>query len=357
MIFLSLPGQFSKLDESNLSSIGFVSRAYSDRQVWYCVKNVQAVAEVLSTVSPIVELDHPAVYAMLKQLVLQQSSWQEPHLIAFQGARGAYSEMAIKQFFSSQDTQFLPCLQFRDAFEAVNSGKSRFAVLPIENALTGSIHENYDLLLAFPQLTIVGELLVRIRHHLFGLPGASLSDIKHVYSHPQGLLQCAAFLADYPSWEQIPFYDTAGSVEHIRDTGDKTNAAIAGVRAGEIYGVPVLAEGIETNQKNFTRFVVLARQNDENLPVKIAEQSFKASIVFSLPHKPGALLQAMQILGEKELNLCKIESRPIHGKPWEYSFYLDLDIGTAVDDFLQALQQLSAVADHIKLLGVYPKAL
>lgn len=297
--------------------------------------------------------EHPDIHSLVRQFVEERSSRTRGNTVAFQGARGAYSEQAILQFFA--EPEVLPCAQFKDAFEAVRTGAARFAMLPIENALTGSIHDNYDLLLAYPDLAICGETRLRIRHHLFGYEGAGIGDIKRVFSHPQGLLQCAAFLSQHPDWQQIPYYDTAGSVEHLRELGSKENAAIAGA-AAKLYGMPVLAEGIETNHENYTRFVVLARREDPEFPLDLDSRTFKASIVFSLPHQPGALLKAMMTMGNRDLNLSKIESRPIHGKPWEYMFYLDLEIGTDVEGFLLALEELRRVGEQVRVLGVYPRA-
>lgn len=291
------------------------------------------------------------LHGLVDQFFREKSSLGEDHLVAFQGARGAYSEQAIYQFFGP--CQVLPCSQFRDTFEAVRQGSARYGVLPIENALTGSIHDNYDLLKEYPDLVICGETRLRIRHHLYGIPGARLEDIRRVFSHPQGLLQCGAFLSSHPDWVQAPFYDTAGSVAHIADLASAENAAIAGA-AAKVYGMPVLAEGIETNHQNYTRFMVLARRDDACFPLDLESRELKASLLFTLPHQPGALLRAMTIMGSRALNLSRIESRPIHGKPWEYLFHLDLEIGNDVAGFLLAMEELSRETEEARVLGIYP---
>jgi len=295
-----------------------------------------------------------AMYSVLLQNLRGLSSLKEEPAVAFQGARGAYSEQAIYQYFSK--AAVVPCEQFADVFEAVDSGKVRFGMLPIENALTGSIHDNYDLLLQYKDLFICGETFLRIKHHLYGLPDADLSDIRRVFSHPQGLLQCAAYLKNQASWQQVPFYDTAGSVEHIKNLNSRENAAIAGAAAGPVYGMKVLAEGIETNHQNYTRFVVVAKKDESCFPLYLDEPDWKSSVVFSVAHKPGALLQAMRILGDNGFNLSKIESRPIHGSPWEYMFYVDLEFNSRLAYFRKAYAELSEVCDMVRVLGVYPKA-
>lgn len=267
--------------------------------------------------------------------------------VAFQGEHGAYSEIALRRFFQSDDIRSAPCSEFRDVFDSVLEGKTRFGVLPIENSLSGSIHENYDLLLQYPDLRIVGEIKIRIIHSLIAVPGAELQDIERVYSHPQGFAQCARFLAEHPNWERVPFYDTAGSVAHIAREGDKRCAAIAGAEAARAYGMHVIKEGLETNPQNYTRFVVLVREEYAATP-----NPDKASIVFTTSDTPGALFECLRVIAERKLNMKKLESRPILGKPWHPMFYVDMEI-PSLEVFEAAYAALGEVAENLRLLGTY----
>ncbi len=267
--------------------------------------------------------------------------------VAFQGEPGAYSEIALRRFFQSDAVSSQPCSEFRDVFDAVLEGRTRYGILPLENSLSGSIHENYDLLLQYPDLRIVGEIKIRIIHSLIAVPGAGLGDIERVYSHPQGFAQCARFLGEHPNWQQVPFYDTAGSVAHIARQGDKRCAAIAGSEAARAHGMHPLKEGIETNPQNYTRFVVLVREEH----ARIADPD-RASIVFTTPDTPGSLFSCMRVIAERNLNMKKLESRPILGKPWQPMFYLDMEI-PSLAAFEDAYAALATVAENLRLLGTY----
>ncbi|NBB90723.1 MAG: 3-deoxy-7-phosphoheptulonate synthase [Spirochaetes bacterium] len=268
--------------------------------------------------------------------------------VAFQGQRGAYSEMALSRYFQHGEVTRQPSATFRDVFQAVLDGTVQYGIVPIENSLTGSVHENYDLFLQFPDVRIVGETMIRIRHSLIGRPGSTIDDVRRVYSHPQALAQCSRFLENYPDWQQIPFYDTAGSVEHIMTDGHSGDAAIANVDAVHPYGARVLQEDIETNPQNYTRFFVLARQ--ENADVEAPQ---KASVVFSTPDRPGALSECMQRLSERSVNMKKLESRPILGKPWHYMFYLDMELPPEMETFDAALEDLDRESEGLRVLGTY----
>ncbi len=267
--------------------------------------------------------------------------------VAYQGDRGAYSEMALLRFFQDMEFVPVPSRHFRDVFDAVLQGTARYGIVPIENSLAGSVHENYDLLLQYPDLTIVGEIKLRVEHSLIGLPGSTLESVKRVFSHPQALAQCDEFLRAR-EWDLVPFYDTAGSVAHIAEVASPENAAIANARAADVYRMQILKEGIETNPRNYTRFVVLSRE--EEAPTADANL---ASIVFSTPDKPGALFRAMEIMAEAALNLKKLESRPIPGKPWEYMFYVDLEMPSTAESFTESLGSLRDVVNDLRVLGVY----
>lgn len=271
--------------------------------------------------------------------------------VSFQGERGAFSEIALTRFFQSEAVEPVPMPEFRKVFDAVLEGRTRFGIVPIENSLVGSIRENYDLLLQYPDVHIIGETRIRIVHSLIGLPEAEIDDIRRVYSQPPGLDQCHQFLDGHPDWELMPYHDTAGSVALIAREGRKDQAAIANAGAARIYGMKVLKEGIETNPLNYTRFVILARDEDAAI-----ENPDLAAIVFTTPDEPGALLSAMQTLAARGLNLQKIESRPIHGKPWNYMFYLDVEIPEDPSILDGALDELRSVTEELRTLGRYKRA-
>ena len=267
--------------------------------------------------------------------------------VAFQGERGAFSENALLRYFP-EGARGVPYPEFRDVFDAVLAGKVRFGIVPVENTLTGSIHQNYDLLLQYPDIRIVGEKIIRIVHHLIGLPGAALEGIRRVYSHPQALSQCALFLERFPEWEKVPFYDTAGAVGFIAREARPENAAIASLEAARAHGMKVLKEGIESNSRNYTRFVIIAREETARV-----REANKASLVFATANTPGSLFQALRVLAERNINMVKLESRPIAGKPWEELFYLDVAIPEAEEPFRLALEELKGVTDGLRILGVY----
>ncbi|MGM0453257.1 MAG: 3-deoxy-7-phosphoheptulonate synthase [Thermodesulfobacteriota bacterium] len=264
---------------------------------------------------------------------------------AFLGEVGSFSHKACTQFFGDQVTP-LPVDSFRGLFESVKSGATTFGVVPLENSLAGSVHENYDLLLEY-DLRIVGEITLRIKHNLIGHPGAKVDDIKRVYSHPQVFQQCRQFLERHGNWDIVTVSDTARAVGQIREKGDAAEAAIAGKDAAEIFGMTVMEEGIETNPRNFTRFVIIGKQGIESG----ARQ--KSSIIFSTGNQPGSLFEVLKIFAENGINLVKLESRPIHGKPWEYMFYVDLEADVDAPEFQPVFEQLSANADYLKVLGSY----
>ena len=273
--------------------------------------------------------------------------------VAYQGARGAFSEDAARKLLGSE-IETIPNRTFDEMFEAVSSGIARYAVAPIENSLAGSVHKNYDLLVQH-DLTIIGETNIRIVHNLIAPRGVSLSEIRRVYSHAVALAQCERFLRANPQMEVAPAYDTAGSVKMIVENNRKDEAAIAGATAAAVYGAQIIAEGIEDNTENFTRFLLLARSCDAlSIESAASEKARKTSIVFRVANRPGALFGALAAFALRDIDLTKIESRPIEGRPWEYSFYLDL-IGDAREPkVMRALAHLAEMAESIRVLGSYP---
>ena len=265
--------------------------------------------------------------------------------VAFQGEPGAYSEQAVFNYFGNVDTQ--PCESFEAVFESVVSGRCDSALIPIENSLAGSIHQNYDLLLRH-NLHIVGEYPLRVQHCLIALPEVKKSDIKRVISHPQALGQCAGYLRSL-GLKSEPVYDTAGSVKMLKESGARDTAAIASRRAAELHGMQILEEGIEDNPENYTRFLAIARESI------IPSGEAKTSIVFTLRNQPGSLFKALSVFALRDIDLTKIESRPLQGKPWEYLFYIDF-VGAAHEETARkALDHLGEYALMLRVLGSYPK--
>ncbi|WKZ35980.1 MAG: prephenate dehydratase [Anaerolineales bacterium] len=265
--------------------------------------------------------------------------------VAFQGEPGAYSEQAVFNYYGEVET--LPCESFDVMFDSVVSGKSDFALAPIENSLAGSIHQNYDLLLRH-DLHIVGEYLLRVRHCLITMPGVKKEDIKKAISHPQALGQCTAYLRNLGVKPET-VYDTAGSVKILKELGAKDTAAIASKRAAELYGMQILEEGIEDNAENYTRFLAVGRES------VVPKGEAKTSIVFTLKNMPGALFKALSVFALRDIDLTRIESRPLQGKPWEYLFYIDF-VGSTNDEVpKRALGQLGEYALMLRVLGSYPR--
>jgi chorismate mutase/prephenate dehydratase len=271
--------------------------------------------------------------------------------VAFQGERGAYSEEAVLTYFqqtAKQEITVKPCRTLYDTFEALEQHKVDYAVVPVENSLEGSVNETYDLLLNSP-LKVCGEIHLRIRHSLIARPDATLNTVKTVYSHPQALAQCRNYLRKL-GVKSAAAYDTAGSVKNLKRRKTNTIAAIASKRAAEIYNMKILAEGIEDNPNNYTRFFTLCFNDAE------PTGSDKTSIVFSAKHVPGALYKALKEFADRNINLTKIESRPTRQKLWEYNFYLDFEGHREDPKCSQALNALSQKQMLTKILGSYPKA-
>ncbi len=306
----------------------------------------------LDTLAPVVAKEItriPRTSSRLQQKACGSDSDSEAKESAvFQGLPGAYSELAVNTWFEGRPVKALGLPRFSDIFEQVLSGDAQWGLLPLENSLAGSILENYDLLNRYPDICICGEVKIRIRHHLLAPKGAELSKIKTVYSHPQALSQCAEYL-EKRNWEARPFFDTAGAAAHIAREGDTSMAAIAGREAAACYGLEILAGGIETNPHNYTRFAVIARK-EKALSYDKAE---KASLVFSLADEAGSLSSCLSIFAAQGLNLSKLESRPIHGKPWTYMFYADLVLPRDKRLFDQAMEEMAGETDDLRILGLY----
>ncbi|OGO39638.1 MAG: bifunctional chorismate mutase/prephenate dehydratase [Chloroflexi bacterium RBG_16_57_8] len=292
------------------------------------------------------EVNEDDVEAVFRQIIAASTSVQGV-VVAFQGEIGAYSEEAAFRFFGNS-IHVRPCEKLDDVFQAVQKGEVSFGIVPIENSLEGSISRTYDLLLD-SMLKVCGETELRVIHSLIANPGATLDSIKTVYSHPQALGQCQAFLRHLGA-ELVPTYDTAGSVKMIKEKGITDGGAIAGARAADIYGMKIIAREIEDNPNNFTRFFILAREDSP------PTGNDKTSIVFSVKHRPGALYELLKELASRSINLTKIESRPTRQKPWEYNFYLDFEGHREDPTAREAIESLEEFALFVKVLGSYPRA-
>jgi prephenate dehydratase len=268
--------------------------------------------------------------------------------VAFQGERGAYSEAAAVTFFGDS-VQPIPYNDFDSVFEAVATGQAERGILPVENSLAGSIHRNYDLLLRH-ELFIVGEVQLPIAHQLIALPGVSLGDIKKVYSHPQALAQCERSITQLlPQVERVVTYDTAGSVKMIKEQNITDGAGLASQRAAEIYEMHVVQPNIQDDAENYTRFVIVARE-----PV-VPTGEVKTSIVFSMDNVPGSLFKSLAVFALRDIDLTKIESRPLQGKRWQYFFYIDFIASQYEERGRNALNHLREITSYLKVLGSYPR--
>ncbi len=270
--------------------------------------------------------------------------------IAIQGERGSNSHMAAVEMLG--EVEVVPCSVSAEVIDAVLTQRVDAAMLPIENSLHGSVAEHYDLLLANP-VRIDGESLLRIRHNLIAAPGVRLEEIRSVLSHPVALSQCRKFLGEFKQAKTVPFYDTAGSVKHLMEAGLRDTAGVAPALAAKEYGAEVLVEGIEDHAQNYTRFHLLRRDVDAR-PAGLAVAN-KLTLAFAVEHRPGTLVAALEQLRDAGVDLTKIESRPVPGKPWEYVFYVELRYA----DERMADRAVRSLAPHcgmVKELGRYAAA-
>ncbi len=286
--------------------------------------------------------EDPGFAAYLAALREARLPLEHPRVV-YQGEPGAYSEEAAVGFFGPEvESVGLPW--FGDVFAALDRREADYAMLPIENSSTGSIRQVYDLLGQY-QYYVVGEWQVKVDHCLMALPGVGLDDIKTVYSHEQGLMQSEKFLDEHRDWRRIPTLDTAGSAKQVAETGDRTAAAICSRRAAEIYGLHILKEGVNHNDWNYTRFVVVSPK------MELREGRNKISAIFRLPHQSGSLHEILTIFAVQGLNLMKLESRPIPGRSWEYLFFLEFTGDLSAPGMEGVLHELSQLSAEFRLLG------
>ncbi|NOG63136.1 MAG: prephenate dehydratase [Chloroflexi bacterium] len=269
-------------------------------------------------------------------------------IVAFQGEHGAYSEEAVRQHFG-REVETLPCPNFQCLFEAVLTGEATYGMLPVENALAGTVAQSYELLFEH-DMRVQAEVILRVQHMLLAPAGTKLSDIKRVKSHPQALAQCEGYLRRR-GFESVVAYDTAGSARDLAANPEPHTASIASALAGELYGLTVLDRGVEDEPYNSTRFFVIGLHDAPR-----TEGPQKTSIVFAVRHRPAALYECLGAFARHEVNLTKLESRPMRSKAWQYWFYLDFEGHAEDPQCKQALMGLLQSASMVKLLGSYPAA-
>jgi prephenate dehydratase len=268
--------------------------------------------------------------------------------VAFQGEHGAFSEEAAVQLLGDR-IALIPRPTFERLFDAIREGAADYILAPIENSLAGSVHRSFDLLVE-SDLHIIAEVIIPIVHNLIAAQGAKFEDIAIVESHPVALAQCELFFGEHPHLKRLATQDTAGSVRDVTASGDRTRAAIASRRAAQTYGGTILREHLEDNRENYTRFLLLSTDG------RAASDADKLSLVFELDHRPGALLRALEPFAQRGMNLLKIESRPVHGRPWQYRFYLDLQAARNQPGAEAAIGELREQVVNLRILGSYPAA-
>jgi prephenate dehydratase len=271
--------------------------------------------------------------------------------VAIQGIAGAFHEIAAKAYFENDDVDIIPCITFKDVFNTLRRDGSVYGIIAIENTLAGSLLPNYNLLRE-SNFSIIGEYKLRIKHNLCALLGEKIEDIREVYSHPMALMQCEDFLDQYPAMRLIESDDTALSAKNVQS--DKMNgaAAICSDLAARTYDLNILAESIETNKKNFTRFLIIGDPWNLSADFALKEVVNKSSIVFALPHEEGSLSKVLTILSFYGINLTKIQSLPVLGRAWEYMFYVDLTF-TDYIRYQQSLEAIKPLTKNMKILGEY----
>lgn len=281
-------------------------------------------------------------------IAIQGELGSNSHMAAIQASADPALKACAAQLQCTVDAlKIKPCTQSAEVFESLANKTAALAILPIENSLHGSVFEHYDLLLDH-EVRVIGEVMLRIRHNVITAPGVRLDNLRRIMSHPVALSQCRKWLRDHPQIEVVPFYDTAGSVKEIMRSGARDCAGLAPALAAEQYGAQVLVSGVEDHQENYTRFYLLTAAQ----PISEALKINKASLAFSLEHRPGSLIEALENFRRAGLNLTKIESRPVPGRPWEYIFFVDVRFDE-VQQLETALHDLRATCDRVKELGRY----
>ena len=338
-------------------------KAFSDGAQTLYPEQFEKLMRDIDVLAPVVGKEIARLRTLPNQSAVNLTEKKSSEVVcAFSGDHGAYAEQAIGLYFD-KDAKSLPVNSFREIFQAVIDGRADFGMIPLENSLAGSVYENFDNLLRFGDVSICGALTLRIQHSLLGVPGTKLESIRNVYSHPHGFPQCKDFLEKHSDWTHIDSISTATAAETVAKLNSVENAAIASDIAANYYKLDVLSTGIESNPRNYTRFVVICANHLTN-PIEVADNKCcntianKASIVFAAKNEPGALYHCLGIFHEHNLNMSRLESRPIPGQPWRYMFYADLqlsddDISVSQKSINDALEQLKDCAEDVRLLGIY----
>lgn len=310
-------------------------------------KGIKELFEQLMSVSRKLQyqlLTKKGALGRLPFIGVDQLDWETSRIV-FQGTEGAYSQAAMESYFG-KDINSFHVQTFRDAMEAIEEGSADFAVLPIENSSAGAVSEVYDLLVEFENY-IVGEVVIPIRHTLAGLPGTKLHEIERVYSHPQALMQSARFLDAHRDWQQVSVANTAVAAKKVLEDKDLKKAAICSAYAAAYYGLEVLVDEINHNENNSTRFIIVTNQKI------FLKDASKISICFEVAHESGSLYHLLSHFIYNDLNMTKIESRPVEGRNWEYRFFVDFDGNMADGAVKNAIRGLREEAKSLKILGNY----
>ncbi len=333
------------------------------------MRDIDALAPIVGReVAHLRRDEAPVKISSGKKSAASKKAARQKLAVAFCGKRGAYAEQAITRHFDDE-AEALPVDSFREIFQSVLDGRADYGMVPIENSLAGSVYENYDNLAGFEDISIVSSVTLRIQHALLGVKGAALSDIKSVYSHPQGLAQCSKFLAAHTDWNKIDSVSTATAAKIVSEKNSKSNAAIASAVNAKYYKLSVIEESIEDDPKNYTRFFVIAANHfvARKKGDKAASLAFRAqksagvkpnavSFMFSTKNEPGSLYRCLGVFDKNKLNLTRLESRPVHGETWKYNFYADAELSPDernVDYVSDVLAALAKEAQDVRLLGVY----
>jgi len=323
-------------------------RAQSDGPQSLYPEQFEQLMRDLYVIAPVVGKQVDFTYLEKAAAMHKPGSEKEPSAkVAYSGVPGSFSHKASHQFFGT-DRPLLNCKNFGEVFHAIENGDASLGVIPVENSLTGSNHENYDLLLKH-DLKIVGELTLRVIHNLIGHEGTKLDDIERVYSHPQVFEQCKLFLQSHANWDLVASNEAASSVFRVKENKKSTDAAIASKEAAKFSQLSVLKESIETNPQNFTRFVVISNDAFLDGPMN------KSSLIYTVSDKPGALYETLKVFAENQINLVKLESRPVGDKPWEYLFYVDVELDIEDEQSRNILETLKQKTEFFKILGRYHK--
>lgn len=309
-------------------------------------QGVESLFNQIMAVSRMLQYQHLASERTnLEGFTIQEMAISEATRVVYAGVPGAYAQAAMDGYFGTEIDSF-NVETFGDAMEAVHSGQAEYAILPIENSSTGSVNEVYDLLSAYDN-HIVGEYIVKVEHALLGLPGSSLKNIQTVYSHPQGLMQCSRFLDEHRDWQQVSLQNTAAAAKRVLEDKDVSQAAIASRQAAKNYGLVVLKENLNDLDNNFTRFVVISHKKT------FRENGDKISICFELPHESGSLYAILGHFIFNGLNMTRIESRPIEGRPWQYRFFIDFNGNLREQAVRNALHGIQSETESFRILGNY----